>query len=73
VPRENKATQQHTGRHYSKWAIEGSSGEGGIDEDEASGGDEDYRMRGVGLIHGARPPWLLYKLNAFDRPDPRPA
>lgn len=44
-----------------------------MDENEVSGGDEDYKVRSEGLIHGSRPPWLLYKLNAFDRPDPRPA
>ena len=28
---------------------------GWMDEDEVSGGDEDYKMRGVGLIHAALP------------------
>lgn len=42
------------------------------DEDEVSGGDEDYGMRSVDLIRAVRPPWLLHELNAFDRTEPRP-
>ena len=45
-----------------------------MDENEVSGGDEDYGMRSVGLIHAVRPPCSYpHELNAFDRPDLRPA
>lgn len=47
--------------------------EGTDGENKASGGVEDYEMRGVGLIRAARPPWLLHELNGFDRSDPRPS